>query len=226
MKYTIFTSTLIAFFIFLIPKSFAYAATLSLDPASNSIPVNSTFDVKVLIDTQGEDTRGADVILKFNSSILSVVSIVEGTNGSNPFYPDLYQTVSPGEIYIAASVVETIDTRSGSGTIATISFKGISQGTSDVTFDCTPGKTSDTNISKDDKNNTDIVTCSALTNGRYTIGSGVTTPAPTQAYAPPVYKTPTPTIPRSGTAEITFGIAGLGMLLLLAGIGSKMILRS
>ena len=222
-------SLIIAFFIFAFAPRVAYAATLSLSPASASVPVNGTFDVKLLIDTQGESTTSTDAVMFFDDSILSVVSIQEGDNGTNPFFPDIYHSVEPGQIYIVGAVIDSIDTRTGTGTVATISFRGVSQGVSDVTFDCTPGKTSDTNISKSDKNQTDIVVCSALINGRYTVGTGATTPVPTTpavVAGPMNTPTPTATWPVVGSAQTTIGFAGIGIVLLLTGIGATVLIKS
>ncbi|MCR4263575.1 MAG: cohesin domain-containing protein [Candidatus Roizmanbacteria bacterium] len=227
MKRTLFSFG-IAFVVFLLVHSDTYAATLSLDPATQSIPTGDTFDVLLQIDTEGESTTSTDAVMSFDSSILSVISIEEGDHGSNPFFPDLFQNISPGEMYIGASVIESIDTRSGTGTVATITFKGLSPGVSDVIFDCTPGKTSDTNISKSDKNATDIVVCTALTNGRYTVGSGPVQPAnptPTPVGAVVFTPTPTATMPPSGSAEVTMGITGVAVLLLVLGISGKMLLK-
>ena len=225
MKRTFFSFS-IAAVVFLLASHGVQAATLSLDPATQSIPTGDTFDVLLRIDTEGESTTSTDAVMTFDSSILSVISIEEGDHGSSPFFPDLFQNISPGEIYIGASVIESIDTRSGTGTVATMTFKGVSPGVSDVIFDCTPGKTSDTNISKSDKNATDIVVCTALTNGRYTVGSGtIGTPTPTPLVPAAFTPTPTATMPPSGSGEVTISVVSLGMLLLILGIGSKMILK-
>ena len=224
MKQQKFISFGITVVLFFLASRSTYAATLSLDPATQSIPTGDTFDVLLRIDTEGESTTSTDAVMTFDSSILSVVSIEEGDHGSSPFFPDLFQNISPGEIYIGASVIESIDTRSGTGTVATMTFKGVSPGVSDVIFDCTPGKTSDTNISKSDKNATDIVVCTALTNGRYTVGSGPVQPAdPTPTGAVVSTSTPTPTMPTSGSAEVTISIAGIGMILLILGLGNRIL---
>jgi len=226
MKQQKFISFGITVVLFFLASRSTYAATLSLDPATQSIPTGDTFDVLLRIDTEGESTTSTDAVMTFDSSILSVISIEEGDHGSSPFFPDLFQNISPGEIYIGASVIESIDTRSGTGTVATMTFKGVSPGVSDVIFDCTPGKTSDTNISKSDKNATDIVVCTALTNGRYTVGSGtIGTPTPTPLVPAAFTPTPTATMPPSGSGEVTISVVSLGMLLLILGIGSKMILK-
>lgn len=209
----------------------ALAATLSFEPVSTSAPIGDTFDVQLLIDTKGESATSADVILFYDSSVLQVNEIVNGSKNGIEFFPDFFQNVTDTEIYIGASVIEPIDKREGTGTLATITFQGKVSGASDVAFDCTPGKTSDTNISKSDKNATDIVECELLTNGRYTIGDGSSQPQPTQPIGggvtgtPTPTKTPTPTLLVSGSAEVTMGVVGLGFLLVLFGIGGKALLR-
>jgi|GEM_PF-4476589 len=58
------------------------AATLSFFPSTVAINVNDTFDIKVILDTEGNNVVGADVILNFNAGKLEVVNIVPnyGTN--------------------------------------------------------------------------------------------------------------------------------------------------
>ena len=209
----------------------AHAAILSFEPVSTSAPVGDTFDVQLLIDTKGESATSADVILLYDSSVLQVNEIVNGSKNGIEFFPDFFQNITDTEIYIGASVIEPVDKREGTGTLATITFQGKVSGASDVAFDCTPGKTSDTNISKSDKNATDIVECELLTNGRYTIGDGSTQPQPTQAIGgggtgtPTPTRTPTPTLFEAGSGEVTMGVVGLGFLLLLFGLGGKALLR-
>ena len=213
------------------------AGTMSLDPASASTPVGQTITVKVLINTGTDSATSADVVLKFNSQILSVSSITNGINGENGFFPDFFQNVSGDEIYIGSAVINPTDSRTGSGTLATIVFSGKSQGISDLTFDCTSGKTSDTNISKNDKNATDIVDCAALVKGQYSVGSGIAPTAaatPTRSPAAPTAipgttNTPTPTSIRvpltPGSTQTTLAFMSVGIVLLIGSIGSSALLK-
>lgn len=207
------------------PYFAAQAATMSFDPVSYSSPLESTFNVKLTIDTEGESVTSADAVILYDGSILQVVNIVEGDLGQNPFFPDFFKNVSPAEIYIGASVIDPIDTRTGTGILATITFKGIQAGITNVRFDCTAGRTSDTNISKNDKNATDIVNCASLTPGTYTIGAG-NPPTSTPVVGGPIVPTSTPVpIPTTGSFETTTAIFGTGIILLLVAVSGKVLFK-
>ncbi|MBI4130172.1 hypothetical protein HY468_02560 [Candidatus Roizmanbacteria bacterium] len=227
MKYThlfIFLLTVSSFLILSVRA--ANAAILTLDPATFSQESGNTFDVNVTIDTEGETITSSDVVLTYDSSHLQITEVVNGARGGSPFFPEMYHTISNNELYVAASVSDPTEVVSGQGVVITVTFQGITGGATDVMFDCTTGKTSDTNINKSDKNATDIVDCARLTQGRYTIGSGIGAPNPTQPpsvpYVPP---SPTPTIPVSGSGAATIPLIGVGIFLTMVGITSKVILK-
>ena len=215
---------LTGFFFLFVQVSAASAAIMTLDPASYSAPVGQTFNVKVTIDTEGDSVTSADAVLLYDSTVLQVVDIVEGDLGQNPFFPDFFENISPSELYIGASVIDPIETKTGQGILATITFKGNVAGLTNVTFDCTPGKTSDTNISKSDKNATDIVECARLIPGTYTIGSG--NPTPTPQIGGPFVPTATPQpIPTTGAFDVTGALFGMGVILSLFAVGGKVLLK-
>jgi hypothetical protein len=128
-------------------------ATLTLSPTSNSVSINSTFAVNIVLNTGGQNAYGADINkIHFNPSFLQVVdsdsvtagvqiaagalmpmtiiNSVDNTGGSVQFS----QLATPGSTY------------SGSGTLATITFRAASAGTSNVTFDFTSGSGTDSNV--------------------------------------------------------------------------------
>lgn len=212
--------------------SLAAAATMSLSPVSKSAPVGETFDVLLNIDTQGEKATSADAVLKFDGSILEVTQVTEGGSGADPFFPELFKNITPNEVYVGAAVRDPSDFREGQGTLATLKLKGKKEGITDFKFDCTPGKTSDSNVSKSDKNATDILDCTATVNGRYTVGAGTSTVTPTPAATsapnvtatPAPTRTPTPTLPVSGNAGATIGLVAMGVALTVIGLISKIVL--
>lgn len=230
--------------VFLCMGTYSYAATLTLDPLSSSTPAGNQFQVQILIDTEGDSATSVDAILNYDSTILQVASIVNGGAGVDPFFPDFFQNIGTGEIYIGAAVLDPIDKKTGTGTVATITFEGIAEGVSDLTFDCTPGKTSDTNISKSDKNVTDIVDCTKLSKGQYSVGTGIAptkapvTPGPTNTPVPPgkggpvatSTLTPTPTLQQisvtPGSTEVTLALVGIGVLLIIGSFGGSTVLKS
>lgn len=219
----IISATILVLALFVTNPATSYAAVLVLDPGSASVPVGDTFTVELKIDTEGESVTSADAVLNYNNTILSVESIEPGGNTEDEFFPELYPSITNNEIYIGASVQDPIDTKNGAGTIATITFKGKVAGTAEVLFDCTAGKTSDTNISKSDKNATDIVVCDRLGNGVYTVGSGIGQPPP-----PPQGTTPTatPTPMQAGSVETTIGLVSAGSLLLVGSVIARILLRA
>lgn len=214
---------IIAMLSILFPKG-SFAAILTLDPATESSPLDTTFDVILSIDTEGQEVTSTDAVLNYDNSILEIIQIKEGGTGIEPFFPDLFQNIQPTEIYIGASVINPTEVKEGNGAIATITFRGKTTGVTDLRFDCTPGKTSDTNISKNDKNATDIVDCGKLVNGRYTIGTGIGGITPTASPTPYIPPSATPTMPISASVGTTMGILGAGLVLLFIGMGSALLL--
>ena len=129
------------------------SATIVLSPSTTSVSINNTFSVNIIVNTGGQAAYGMDINhLHFNPSILQVVDAdatsvgvqiaagslvpltiinsVDNTNGTIQFS----QLSTPGSTF------------NGSGTLATITFRAISTGTSNVTFDFALGSGTDTNV--------------------------------------------------------------------------------
>jgi len=154
----------------LIKPNLIKAATLSLSPSSGSYTVGDTFEVQIILDTQGAETDGVDIhYLNYDPSLLEVQDADTGQAGIQ---------ISPGTLYSNTplnsvdSVNGLIDfsqttaggsTYNGSGVLATITFKVLSQGTANVTFDFTSGETTDTNVASSGQ---DVLT--SVADGNYT----------------------------------------------------------
>jgi len=164
-----------------------------LVPEKQIVSVGSAFDVEVWINTDGLPVRNGDVVLQYDAAKLQPTTITTGGSGNaRLFFPDnFHQIISPGVMYIGGTVTTPNDTRTGIGILATIQFQTLQAGTASVSFDCTPGKTSDTNIGKNDSYATDIVNCAALVNGNYTITqAGGATPTPIAIAGPSLQLSP------------------------------------
>lgn len=160
----------------------AGSATLSLSPSSASFGKGCNFSVDVNLDTGGANTDGTDVILKFDRTRLTAVSVTPGT--IYPDYPSNSPDNSTGTINISglASISQPFN---GSGKFATINFTanpGATTGLTQVTFDFDPNdkeKTTDSNVVESGTVR-DIL--SAVQNGVYTINtsacSSTSSPAP------------------------------------------------
>ena len=128
-------------------------ATLTLNPSSNSVTVNNTFTVNIILNTAGQTAYGADInLLRFNPSILQVVDADAGTTGVQIAQGTLMSFVITNSVNNTAGTIQFSQlatpgsTFSGIGTLATITFRAVSVGTSNVTFDFTLGSGTDTNV--------------------------------------------------------------------------------
>ena len=180
------------------------AATLSLSPQARLIKPGETFSVDVLINTKGESVTFADVYFTHDKTLLEAITVTNGT-----FFPNTYHVLTPGEPYISGALSKSGESYTGTGKVATITFKALKEGVDTMAFKCTPGKTADTNIARL-SDGSDIVECSALVNGVYTISNSAT---------PDAAATPTPnSLPQAGSIGNTLMFVGLGILLTIVGI--------
>ena len=133
-------------------------ATLTLSPSATSVSVSNTFTANIILNTGGQGAYGVDINrLRFNPSILQVVDADAGTAGVQITAGSLMSMViinsvdnSAGSIQFSQVPWDQANSRpttySGSGTLATITFRAISAGTSNVTLDFTLGSGIDTNV--------------------------------------------------------------------------------
>ncbi|MCJ7740108.1 hypothetical protein MUP32_02195, partial [Candidatus Microgenomates bacterium] len=222
-----------------------YAQTFKLELAnpSQTISVGSAFQVKVLINTGGQQAINGDALISFDPAKVSIDTAVTGDFFS-------YFSASPlggaDNKYLASSWEESVAHAKTSSTdtlFATLSLTAKTNGTTSLSFDCTAGNEADSNINKA-SDSTDILNCSVLAPLNLTIGSGgaaeasptpggadsltptvtppsgsvTSTPIPTSTPKPT--STPRPTIsvlPRSGVVEVTFTALGIGILLTVMG---------
>lgn len=201
---------------------FAADPHLSLSPASGSY--SAAFDLQIKIDTGGRATGGVDVYLQFPKDLLSATSFTGGTA-----FPKTYSLIKNAEGKWRISgwfpLEQAGESFTGAdGLVGTAKFTVLGAGTAPVTFLCTPGQTNETNI-VEKTTTTDVVVCAANVGGSYTLTSGTgganptstPTPGPTNTPVPGV-PTPTPTVPVTGLAGPTFGLLGLGILVILTGL--------
>ena len=167
--------------------SYAKAATLVLSPASGSIAAGSTLNVDIMLDTTGDQVDGVDIYsLHYNASLLEVVG---GQLTAGTLMAQTLTNTATGGLIKFSQVTATGQTYNGSGKLATITFKGLANGTSAVTFDFTVGSTSDTNVA-----GSGVDKLTSVTNGSYTVTGGSPPPPP-----PPTTSTVTAATFPSGT---------------------------
>jgi hypothetical protein len=143
-------------------RASAGSATLSLSPTAQTVGLNQTFTVNVNLDTAGGRVDGVDIYsLHFSPSVLQVVQVLPG----NLFANTVVNSVNNSTGVISFAQTSAGGTYfSGSGVLAQITFRSMARGSSNVTFDFTPGSTTDTNVTYQG-----IDQLSAVTNAKYTV---------------------------------------------------------
>lgn len=210
--------------LFVLPNG-ARAAILDFDPKTVTGKVGTTFDVKVLIDAKAEEILSTDARITYDPKLLSVVEIKEGT------YFDIPKKDAsiPGKIYIAGIIQNPGDSKTGSGTIATITFKSLADGTGTISIVCNPGETAaDSNIAKNELNVTDIIECSKNGSVQVTVGSGGSGSGGSgsggSGGSGSSGGSGGSTLPRSGVIDDVLQYAVPGTMLLMFGVGLKLLL--
>lgn len=174
------------------PAGFAHAqtpvgsgtgsASITFSPAGGTVPVGQEFNVTITVNTGGQQSAGADVTVKYETSKLDFVS---GTYpDSNSFYPNnriIYPiAANSGKISMARTVSTSggdIAYTTGSGTFAVLTFKaksGVQIGdTTTLSFEYTQGASNDfTNVANATTPVADLLGTSTLPTATYTFGSG------------------------------------------------------
>lgn len=132
------------------------APRLSLDPIAASVSNGSTVQLHVTIDAESNQAFGSDAIISYPSSDLEVTGVTSGG-----FFSDFSWANDSGnnKLEIHGFFSTLYSGKSGSGTLATISFKAKKDsGTALASFVCGSGST--TRIL--DTSGTNILSCSSL----------------------------------------------------------------
>ena len=199
----------IGFLLFLFLISFVQAQTVSphfsFTPATKSEVLGNSFEISINVDTGGKSIGSVDAIIEYDPNLLEVVSVSEGL-----FFPTVTSTTATlGKIKIYG-IADTGVPKTGTGILATITFKGKSAGTALVSFTCQSGLTTDSNINE---GSVDVIICSANGSGSYIISSS--TSSATQSSLP---ETTASALPQTGVLEPTILLLGMGVILSILGL--------
>lgn len=157
---------------FAFPVARAYAApSIQFSQTSVTVAQNNTFQVNVSINVDSYQVKGSDVVVQYNAADLSVISF---TNGG--FFPTLAGSSGASGRVEMHGYTQATDSKTGSGTFATITFKALKgTGSGTLSFIC-----SDTDILTTSLEN--ILSCAQLNTAAVTFSSGSNNPTsiPTQ----------------------------------------------
>lgn len=205
-----FRPWLIVFTLFLVSAGKAEAAgipgyKLELADPNQTICNNSIFQVKVYINTDGQEAIGGDVLLNFDPAKLNIQS-----GESANFFTYSLDTPLSGvnNKYLISSWEESTTRAKTSGDFDhfyTLNVKAVSAGSSQLTFNCINGTEADTNINLA-SDSTDIVAC-PLPPITIPVSSSCQGGGPTSPPPPP----PDPTTPPVQDPTATPGQGGNGI---------------
>jgi len=141
------------------------AASLVLSPSTGVYTTNSTFTVRVAVNTDGKPVNAAEGTLTFNPRELSVVSVNRTGSIFNLWVTEPTFSNSAGTINFSGGLPAGYT--GGSGTIMNITFRATGAGTARASF--TNGS-----VLANDGKGTNIL--SAMNGGNYTIQAPAATP--------------------------------------------------
>ena len=212
------------FFMF-VPAFFgAEAAYLKFDNTTVTAASGATFKVGVMVDPVSDSVSSADVYITYDSTLMKATAVTAGTQ-----FPTVTNDIATsGKIYIAGMVNDPASSITTLGTLATVTFQALKDGSGTLAFDCNLSK-----IIKNDLNATNVISCAQNGTSAVTIGAGGTTTNPTATPVPgsntstntDSTSTPTPAVlPQSGVFDNVARIAIPGMIILFIGLGIRLVL--
>jgi hypothetical protein len=161
-------AALVGFFVlfaYLASAAVASAASLSLSPSTGVYTSNSTFTVRVVVNTSGKSINAAEGSLKFNPSELSVVSVTRSGSIFNLWVTEPTFSNSAGTVSFSGGLPSGYT--GASGNIMSVTFRAKGSGASKVTFNSA-------SVLANDGAGTNVLT--AMNGGTYTIQAAAPTP--------------------------------------------------
>src|SRR6185436_12884416 len=198
-------------------------ATLTLSPSSTSVAVNSNVNISINVNTAGAPADGVDIYrIHFTPSILQVVDSDAVAAGVQIAAGSLLPNTAINSVDNVGGTIQFSQSTSGgtsftgSGALATITFRGVAQGTSAVTMDFTAGSTSDSNVAYQG-----VDRLSSVTNSSITVTVPDTTAPTVSISAPANGATVTGNTTVSATASDNVGVVGVQFKLDGANLGAE-----
>ena len=147
---------------FAVPENALAAPTIYFDPATTERKQDSSFEIRVQINTDGNEVFGADATINYSKTELELESV---TNGG--FFTDFAYSETSTGIEAHGYLSNLFDTKSGSGTFALLKFKSLaSSGTTSITFTCSSGGNTTQILDSEGEN---ILSCGSINQSNVTL---------------------------------------------------------
>jgi hypothetical protein len=109
---------------------------LQVTPEDTSVVAGTTFQIRIVVDSSITGLMGYNVTVAFDSSIVELVSVDEGSlpgsGGAPTFFHWFNAGVASDTVYVNGAVLGT--TVDGPGVLFFITLKGLCEGTTPVSF--------------------------------------------------------------------------------------------
>lgn len=206
--------------VFLFASGHVEAAYLKFGNSAVSATAGQTFTVDVVVDAGTDNITSTDIWVLYDPSFISAQTVTSGT-----FFPAVTNNLTSGKVSITGLIVDPGTYRTGSGTVATITFSALKNGSTTLSFDCRTDVSNSSKVIQNDINATNIIVCAQNQTATVTIGgtaaasSSGTAASTGTASSTGTYITPTPpsSLPTTGIAENIAKFAAPGLVLLFIG---------
>ena len=203
------------FFVLLPLITVVNAASLKFDKTTVSVANGGTFQIAVTVDPGSDALSSVDAYVTFAAAYLKATVVTAGS-----LFPTVSNDISPsGKVYIAGLVNDPASSISTAGTLATITFQALKDGTATLSFNCSTSK-----IIKNDINASNVIVCSTNGTSAVTIGSGGGGSSTNPTAAPAANTGVAGELPKSGIFDNVVRLAIPGAILFLLGVLAKLML--
>jgi hypothetical protein len=193
------------------------AANLGFGSTQTEVKPDNTFDVTVTVDPGTQQISATDMYIIYDPEYLELSSVSAGS-----YFPSVDNKPSSGNLYIAGFVTTSGDYKEGIGTVATVTFKALKEGTTTLTYECDLTNADDTSkIIQNDVSTSNIINCSE--NQEHSVV--ITEDAVDNGTSSNSTSTTGDQLPESGMYEDMIRYATMGGILLVMGISLRVLLR-
>jgi hypothetical protein len=197
-----------------------HAASLRFDNTTYSVAIGADINVGVIVDAGSEQINSSDIYVLYDPTLLEARTVIPGT-----YFPTFSPTITSGKVYIAGLVDDAANSKTGSGTVATITFRGLRSSRATLTFDCQTNAYNTSKIVKNDLNATNIIVCTQNGTAAITVGTGATSATtPTGTSGSSGAASGSTSLPRTGIFENVVRYAIPGAILFIVGTAVRLIL--
>jgi len=161
---------LVSIFVFLFTAASVYAApaTLSFDPIQIQTSKDQSFQVNINIFSENEPVASTDIVIIYDPTLIE--ALPEETSSGNLFKTVDAKIISPGRLYVYGVQENKNEATPARGTIATVHFKALTEGNSQLSFDCTNNGSNSSQIIKFNSTFENIIDCNATLTHKADIG--------------------------------------------------------